>query len=110
MCVYIYIYIYNSTHILFNNIDNATYFRGELLGRRPDPGASRGNARLNINSTLNIIVSTISITNILMIITTNKHIIVITILLLLCYIYIYIYIYIYEKGSLWCPRFWHILC
>ena len=25
-------------------------------------------------------------------------------------IYIYIYIYIYEAGSLWCPRFWHILC
>ena len=31
--------------------------------------------------------------------------------------YIYIYIYIYEKGSLclekgslWCPLFWHILC
>ena len=26
------------------------------------------------------------------------------------HIYIYIYIYIYEAGTLWCPRFWHILC
>ena len=30
----------------------------------------------------------------------NKHI----------YIYIYIYIYRYEKGPLWRPLFWHILC
>ena len=26
------------------------------------------------------------------------------------YIYIYIYIYFCEAGTLWCPRFWHILC
>ena len=26
------------------------------------------------------------------------------------YIYIYIYIHTYEKGSVWCPLFWHILC